>query len=484
MALPLGRVGDLRPVKLSLRPLREALKTAVLVGLLVACSWPAAAAGTKPDSPPVRLPVVDGTDLRFAHVSVGEEPSHSRVGQIVQDDQGFVWFGTHNGLQRYDGYRFREYRNDPANPNSLSGSNIYGLFKDRSGKLWVGSDKYLDRYDPATEIFTRFRPDPGSFEGWVSHISQDRDGTLWLATNHGLNRLDPVTWQTTRYQHQPGDPASLSGNLVRSTLEARDGTFWVATTDGLNVFDRNTGKVTRRLSLPVRRAAERPHSEVSLCEDRSGILWVAFSFGEGLARVDRQATKLIYYSFGMSGSDKTPLPGLRAIHEDEDGTLWLGTASNGVLKLDRNRSRFVLYVNNPSDPASLSADQVVALLEDREGNIWAGTTGGGVNRFARRPLPFKRYRHEPANPNSLETDYTSSVYKDSRGVLWIGSMRVLTAIDPKTGQLTFYRTAGGAGNLSSTWVISIVEDRAGYLWFGTIDGGLNRFDHRTGRFQV
>jgi signal transduction histidine kinase/ligand-binding sensor domain-containing protein len=454
------------------------------VGLLFACSWPGVAAGIGSDAQPVRLPVVDGNDLRFAHVSAGDERSHSRVGQIVQDDLGFVWFGTHNGLQRYDGYRFREYRHDPKNPNSLSGSNIYGLFKDRSGKLWVGSDKYLDRYDPATEIFTHYRPDPGSFEGWVSHISQDREGMLWLATNHGLNRLDPATWQTTRYQHKPGDPASLSGNRVRSTVETRDGTFWVATTEGLDVLDRHTGKFTRRFPLPVRTAAERPHSEVSLCEDHAGILWVAFSFGEGLARVDRQANKLTYYSFSKGGPDNTPLPGIRTIHEDADGTLWLGAASNGVLKLDRNRSGFVRYVNKPNDPASLASDQVVALFEDQEGNIWVGTTGGGVNRFARRPLPFTRYRHEPGNPNTLDTDYTSAVYQDSRGIVWVGSMKALTAIDRKTGRLTFYRTAGGPGNLSSTWVISIAEDRSGYLWFGTIDGGLNRFDFRTGQFKV
>src|SRR5437773_1655854 len=151
-----------------------------------------------PGTPVVRLPVVNGHDLRFVHVPFGEGSAHSRVGQIAQDGQGFLWFGTQNGLQRYDGYRFREYRHDPGDPRTLSGSNIYGLFKDRTGKLWVGSDKYLDQYDPASEIFHHFRPDPASFEGWVSHMSQDRDGVIWLATNHGLNRLDPAKWQTVR----------------------------------------------------------------------------------------------------------------------------------------------------------------------------------------------------------------------------------------------------------------------------------------------
>jgi signal transduction histidine kinase/ligand-binding sensor domain-containing protein len=412
------------------------------------------------------------------------------VGQIVQDDLGFLWFGTQDGLQRYDGLVFRKYRHDPKNPNSLAGSNSFGLFKDRSGKLWVGSDEFLDMYDPEAETFTHFRSDrldPGRFEGVLFDISQDRAGMIWLATDHGLNRLDPAKRRIVRYQNQPGDPTSLSSNLVRSTFEENNGTFWVATSEGLDLFDRPTGKVTQHIPLPdnfPRPGRSNPYLLISFCEDHSGVLWVTFSYGYGLAVVDRWANRLTFYSLNSASTDNTLQSGVRAIHEDEDGTLWLGTTAGGLLKLDRDRRGFVRYRNNPSDPDSLSADQVNALYEDHEGNIWVGTTGGGVNRFPRKPLPFRSYRHEPGNPNSLDTDYTSSIYEDSRGILWVGSIQALTQIDRKTGKFTFYRTAGGPGNLSSTWVISIVEDHSGHLWFGTVGGGLNRFDRRTGRFKA
>jgi ligand-binding sensor domain-containing protein/signal transduction histidine kinase len=439
----------------------------------------------------VKLPVVEKTDLRFTHLASGEGQPHSRVGQIAQDDLGFLWFGTQDGLQRYDGYRsFREYRHDPRNPNSLAGSDSFALFKDRSGKLWVGSDEFLDRYDPETEMLTHYRSDPldpGRFQGVLFDISQDHEGMLWLATDHGLNRLDPAKWQTVRYQNKPGDPTSLSSNLVRATFEEKDGTFWVATSEGLDIFDRRTGRVTRHFPLPddfPRPGRSNPYLLISFCEDHSGVLWVTFSYGYGLAVVDRQANKLTFYSLNGAGTDNTLQSGVRAIHEDEDGTLWLGTTAGGLLKLDRDRKGFVRYRNNPSNPDSLSADQVNALCEDHEGNIWVGTTGGWVNRFPLKPLPFRRYRHEPGNPNSLDTDYTSSIYEDSQGILWVGSIRALTRIDRKTGKFTFYRTARGSGNLSSSWVISIREDHSGYLWFGTVGGGLNRFDRRTGRFKV
>ena len=277
----------------------------------------------------------------------------------------------------------------------------------------------------------------------------------------------------------------MSGGFVTATYEQRDGTFWVATTDGLDILDRRTGKVTQHFPLP-------PHPPLSLqietvmdlLEDHANVLWVTYSFGNGLARVDRRNGRLIEYSPGGAASDGQQFSGIRAIQEDEDGTLWLGTASGGILKLDRDRQHFVRSRNDPRHSHSLGSDQIVALFADRDRNIWVGTTGGGLDRFTYRQIPFHTYRHEPYNPNSLESNYTSSVLQDSHGDLWVGSREALTRIDGKTGKYTFYRSAGEPGGLSNTWVVSMAEDRAGYLWFGTLGGGLNRYDRRSGRFKV
>jgi PAS domain S-box-containing protein len=396
-----------------------------------------------------------------------------------------MWFGTQDGLRRYDGYRLREFRHDSGNPNSLSGSYINALFKDRSGKLWVASDQYLDRYDPASEIFTHHRSE--ELEGTVSDINQDRAGILWFATNHGLTRLDTATGQTIRYQHIPNDPTTVGSNLVRSTYEQKDGTFWVATIESLDLFNRQTGKVITHVLL---REASNGRSIVAvdamihLLEDHEGALWVTFSSGSGLAVVDQKANELIPYSSTGITIGGALTNGVVSIAEDRQGTLWLGTNGGGLLKLDRKRKQFVRYRNSPSDPDSLSTDEVLAVFQGQEGNIWIGTQGGGVNQLATATPPFQRYRHETGNPNSLDTDFVSSVYEDSRGILWVGTRQSLNRIDRKTGQFTFYRKVGGPDNLSSNFVISIVEDRAGYLWFGTAGGGLNRFDRRTGRFKA
>src|SRR5216683_477062 len=201
----------------------------------------------------IRVPLIDGNDIRFSRLSTAAELSQTRVSDIVHDDQGFLWFGTQYGLNRYDGHKFRVFTPNPASANSLSGGYIYSLFKDQSGMLWIGCDLFLDRFDPATETFGHYSlesKDLNRSPGVVFHISQDRAGVLWLATGSGLYGLDPGTGRITRhYGHDPLNPSSLSSNDVKATAEDRSGRFWVADGNNLEQFDRKTGNVMMRVSL-------------------------------------------------------------------------------------------------------------------------------------------------------------------------------------------------------------------------------------------
>jgi ligand-binding sensor domain-containing protein len=171
----------------------------------------------------MRIPAIDGDDIRFSRLSTAQGLSQTQVNEIVQDDQGFMWFGTQYGLDRYDGYEFKVFTQDPARENSLSCVYIHSLFKDRSGSLWVGCDQFLDRFDSLHETFTHYRIDAGEVANYVSQISQDRTGMLWLATGSGLFRLNPDTAQIIHYVHDPANPSSLGSNQVRSDLRWKIG---------------------------------------------------------------------------------------------------------------------------------------------------------------------------------------------------------------------------------------------------------------------
>jgi ligand-binding sensor domain-containing protein len=404
------------------------------------------------------------------------------IADILQDDQGFVWFNTPEALNRYDGYQFKSYRRDPSHPN-YPDRYAHHVLKDRAGYLWVSNDESLDRFDPRTETSTRWPIDhngPHSVFGTVWHINQDRAGMLWLANADGLHRLDPATGDFRHYSHDPADPASLSYAKVRSTYEDREGTLWVCTLAGLDAFDRRTEKVTERIPLNLPDARE-----VRALEDHSGVLWITYTSGNGLASWDRHSRRLTLYSFKDREPPGSQLSGTSGIHEDADGNLWLATYGSGLVKIDPNRRSAVRYRNSPLDPDSINDDMLSSVFEDREGNIWAGSGTGGVNHFQRKPLPFRRYRHDNDNPQSLLRTAVSGVYVDSHDNIWVGHASGLTRIDGKTGQYSFFQKAGGGrANLSNTFVISIAEDRFGYMWFGTYGGGLNRYDPRTGTFAA
>jgi len=430
----------------------------------------------------IRLPIVEGQRIRFTHLGTEQGLSQSRVDHMLQDRRGFIWIGTLNGLNRYDGYRFKAYKPVPDNPNSLGGLRVFAVFEDRAGILWIGVDQELDRFDPVTETFTRFRADPdnpNSPSGYLEHMTQDRDGTLWLATRNGLDRLDPASGRFTHYRNDPRDPNSLTSNDVRFLLEDRHGTLWIAAGAGLDAFDRRTGRVLRHYPSSQQPPLDR------VFEDRSGMLWLCATRGGGLASLDRETGAFTRYTW-FEGWPGTPgLRGCAAIHEDQYGMLWLATKPDGLVGFDRARRLFTRYRNNPADPASLNSDDALSLLEDREGGVWVGTNGGGVNRFPSAPSPFTVYRKEPGNPNSLDEKNVVSVFEDSRRILWIGTISQLNRLDRKTGRYTLYRhDPANSASIASGVVRATVEDRAGFLWFGTWGGGLNRFDRRTGRFKA
>ncbi|MBV8438283.1 MAG: hypothetical protein JOY95_12300 [Silvibacterium sp.] len=410
---------------------------------------------------PLRLPVEHATDIRFSLISTAEGLSQIRVTNIVQDDLGFMWFGTLYGLNRFDGYTFKVFVHEWDNPNSLSGVLVLSLFKDRDGALWIGCEQSLDRLDPKTETFTHF-PVP-----MVKYISQDRAGLLWLSTDRGLYRLDPQSGNIRVYKHDASDLESLPDNDVRSAAEDKTGRFWVAVSDGMYEFDRTSGHVT--LHIPI----HNPSPDFSFYEDRFGGLWIFYGSGNGLAKFDRERNLLTYYSFHANATSSAAFSGVTGMLEDWHGNLWLATQGSGLVKFDREHSRLISYTHMPGNSDSLAENRVTTLFQDREGSIWVALFGSGLQRFSPAPAAFQDVSPKPKEGG------IGCFYEDSHRNLWIGTRPVLYRIDPSGRSTAFVGVKPGV----PFDVISIVEDRAGFIWVGTFNNGLFRLDPRTHQWK-
>lgn len=424
----------------------------------------------------VRLKVVDRDDIRFLPLPAAGL-SQSRVTQVVQDEQGFLWFATQHGVDRYDGYQFKVFMNHPGEPNSPCAVFVASLFKDQSGSLWLGCEQGVDRYDPATETFGHYRIDSGPVPLWadaVRHMYQDPSGVLWLSTGHGLARFDPRSRQTTWLHHNPGDPLSLTSDDVKFSGEDREGGLWVASGEGVDAFDPRTGHVT--FHVPLRE----PH-ELSFHEDRFGLFWILYDSGNGLAVLDRRTGRLTRYSFAARDLSGLPLTGVIKMLEDRDGNLWLGTLSDGLLLFDRKNRKFIRYRHDPTNPDSIPENRITSLFQDREGDIWVGLGASQPVFFTPRPPPFKTLPFDSGNQANLGEKLVDVIFQDHEGGLWIGTTGALDRCDPTGRHCRRYAIPGHgvAGD-----VISITEERSRTLWVGTSAQGLCRFDRRTGHCRM
>jgi signal transduction histidine kinase/ligand-binding sensor domain-containing protein len=452
--------------------------TATIGALALLAPMNAAAVPEAAVSPTVlRFPTLDAGSLQFTRLSTVNGLSHTRVAHIIQGPQGYMWFGTQYGLNRYDGYEFKVFVHDPRRTNSLAGTFVTALFKDREGTIWVACSQVLDRFDARTETFTHYRidsDDKQTGDDTVVAISQDRAGFLWLSTGRGLHRMDTKSGTLAHFYHDASNPHSLSTNDIKWTGEDRSGQFWVGTADGLDKFDRETGRVL--LHIPIADGVG-----VRFFEDKHGLFWITHASGTGLALFDRVSNKVTPVSFYAEDPAASALTGVMGVLEDADGELWFGSPGGGILKFDRAHRRFLRYRfrgGSRSMPVG-AEDQVISLAQDGEGDLWAGLHSLGLNHFSRQASAFRVYRHEAEDANSLDVDFVNAVYTDKAGTVWIGNDFGLNRIDPLSGRRELLTLGLGAKPM----VISIAGDAAGIIWVGTFSSGLGRYDPGTGEVR-
>lgn len=437
-------------------------------------------------TPPVHQTFPDQR-LKFERISLEQGLSQSTVNCILQDRYGFMWFGTQDGLNRYDGYTFTIYRHHAGDVNSLSVNYIWSLAEDQDGALWIATEGGgLDRFDRDTGQFIHYRAGTTSdslTNDFVRVVYQDHAGTLWVGTyGGGLHKFDRATGHFTRYLHS--GPDSLSNNFIHAIYEDRQGALWIGTAGGgLDQLDRATGHFTHYQHNPTNPDSLSNNVVRAILEDHLGQIWIGTA-GGGLDRLERATGHFTHYRYDPNVSHSLSQNVIQTIYEDRVGSLWVGTFSRGLNRFDRDSEQFIQYRNDPGDLDSLSDNSISSLYEDRGGVLWVGTFSNGLAKADRSAAAFAHYQVKPNDSNSLSHHTVWAIHQDHQGILWIGTNGGgLDRLDRSIGQFTHYRhDPGNPNSLSSNIISAIEEDRQGMLWLGTGNGQVDQFDRATGRF--
>lgn len=421
--------------------------------------------------------------MRFDHLTVMNGLSENSVWAIHEDRQGFLWFGTQEGLNQYDGYDFTVYKADPNQPDALSDAFITSIVEDASGSLWLGTYYGgLNHFDRQTGVFTAYQPnaeDPRSLPSErVTALLLSSTGQLWVGTRSGLSVLDDDRQGFTTYTHDPEVRTSLSADEVLSLYEDEDGIIWVGTEDGLNLLDPEQGTFTRYL--------DRAYTAISrvsaITGDGEQGVWVGTE--NGLLHFDRASRT--YRIYVHDADDPNSLSGnnVTALYRDSSGALWVGLEESGlnlVTAYSDEGLQLEAYAHSEFDENSLNQNGIQVILEDSGGIMWFGTLGGGVNKANPNTRAFGFYQHDPNNSNSPAADnITALAYDAGQHALWIGTTDSgLDRMDLYTGKFTHYEAdPDDPASLNDNQVVLLHVGADGTLYVSTADGVLQFYDQR------
>ncbi|MBM2846221.1 MAG: signal transduction histidine kinase [Bacteroidetes bacterium] len=421
------------------------------------------------------------TQFRTQHYGVEDGLSQSSVWCTLQDRRGFLWFGTADGLNRYDGYSFRVFRHNPEDSTSLSNNLVWSLCEDTSGAIWVGTAAGIHRYDPRTESFARLADQPrykGTYlEAPTRTILENHEGLLWFGTINGLAILDPVSGalkQVALSEFQPAAP--IPGITVLH--EDDSGNVWLGTTEYLFRYERTTGTIRR---VPVGEKDQKLFPFRSW-KDHGGVYWFAtvdkgvWSFNPGTGRWQHYINDPLNPTSLIDNH-------LRSVCEDNDGMLWFGTIRRGLCYLDQATGRFHSF--KPSDEGTKNAryEGVSAILRDRSGLLWVGYDGAGVVKLNPYPNKFNHILLPQSDVNATGDNFFKALMVDHLGDVWLGMYdQGLSVLNRNTGRVKRYRHSSDPRGLCGNTILALLEDKTGSIWIGTTDG-LDEFDRGTGNFK-
>ncbi len=430
-----------------------------------------------------RLGSGEAPALRFERLGLTDGLAQGSVYRMIQDRNGFLWFGTQGGLHKFDGQSFTVYTPTAFDTTSIGEDWTWNVTEGADGTIWAaGQAGSVSRLDPVTGKFQVFRPDPEDSTklqgGSAFDVLEGRDGTLWVAKGTGLARMDtsrPGVF--TNLLHEHGNASTFPGGVL-FLHEAPDGIIWAGTNNGLVRIDPATNAWEQYEGMGDQHGGQRsPNTFLELRSDPedSGILWIAT--GQGLVRFDTRtkvSERFLAFPDDAPGLARNAHYSI-AFDPSEPGIVWVASQAAGLLRFDALTRTFTPYQYDPGDPNSLPSNQVETVFTDRSGMMWVGTNGGGLAKFNPGSVRIAHIAHDASDPNAVAMGGTLwGMVSDARGWLWQAQTdalgRPVVAVhDPETGRTRYLRAEQGPTSILPGGVNQLYESVDGStVWVGSV----------------
>lgn len=421
------------------------------------------------------------TDYYFRHLNTENGLSQNTVLSILQDKTGFMWFGTKDGLNRYDGNSIKVFKRDDNNPYSIGNNTVWSLLEVADGKIWAGTEQGIYTYDPICEKFESFDIKTASgetFPGWIMDMKADLSGNIWIASGN-LFCYSPKTNTLKKYTqiyHHTGNNASLLSQVWSINID-NDNQIWLSMLHGgLQRFD----PVKEEFVCYAKDATGKDLTSCLISQTmnyNNNHLLIGL-INEDMRIMDKTTGEIIPYRLDSSAGESLFV---RNMYSFSDKNIWVGTESGLFIHNPQTKETTHLS-HNSNDKYTLSDNAVYSMYEDREGGIWVGTYFGGVNYFPRLYTYFEKY-YPVANQNSIMGERVSGICEDPEGNIWIGTEDAgLNKLNVKTSHFEYFKPGQYANSLNYHNVHDIICD-GDNLWIGTFSRGINVYNLKNKKWK-
>ena len=415
-------------------------------------------------------------NINFKRITIEDGLSQTTVMYVFQDSEGYMWFGTNDGLNKYDGNKFTVYRSNASNDNSIVSNYISCITEDKNQNLWIGTSNGVSKIDKKNMKITNYSygKDQGNLSNYnVCEIMVDSKNRVWVATVDGLNKYDENEDKFNRILYSDKNEI-LTSQRIFSVVEDSLGKIWIGTNEGLNCYDEKTGE--------VKQIKYNENDENSISGNNIYDLYID---GDDLyiATIESGLTKLntktgVVKNYLHDGNDPNALPGdeVTCLLRDNKGRLWIGTNA-GLVLFDEEHDKFITYSSKIYDTTSLINDNVYSLFQDKSGMIWVGTIDG-ISMFNPESI-FITYRNDPFNDNTIVNNMVQGVYVDKNGLIWVGGKGSgISVIDRANNKVHRYSNQQQKEKFFTSDKITCINGNERYIWIGT-ENGLNKIDLKT-----